>query len=200
MSPTITPTNAIMSSELAAYGRNNNNNSAAQQQHHRGFMFERRKRRAKNSMATDKVLSEHSNTKSGGGEPHKGIMGGRLSSSSKQRAADLDDEELDPYDSDPGESYRQHCMSVSGIGTKSCVPSLFKIKGRSNETVGTAPPSPMPSEMGDFCAVPASLPQNPILVAIGHYRRSRTTTAGTQCHGTTRLASESSTFECEPLE
>jgi hypothetical protein len=82
------------------------------------------------------------------------------------KSPDIDDEELDPYDSDPGQSYRQHCMALSGLGTKTClgVPTMFKNKRLlpgEGETVLTAPPSPMASEMGDlFGTLPASLPPN----------------------------------------
>ena len=74
----------------------------------------------------------------------------------------LPDEEYDPYDSDPGESYRQHCLRVKGMSTKSCLKLPKFIKNTSHgesETVMTSPPSPMASEMGDVLGqTPASLP------------------------------------------
>lgn len=80
------------------------------------------------------------------------------------------DEDLDPYDSDPGESYRQHCLRVAAQSTKSClsVPKFLKNSSKQlqrgsegGETVLTAPPSPMASELGDlFGHLPASLPPN----------------------------------------
>ena len=78
---------------------------------------------------------------------------------------------IDPYESDPGESYREHCLKFKGVGTKSClgIPKFLlagsnKTRSSSAEessTVLTAPPSPLASDMGDlFGAVPASLPSN----------------------------------------
>ena len=77
---------------------------------------------------------------------------------------DPDDEDLDPYDSDPGESYREHVARTNGISNKSCISvPRFLRNGKKVEdvTVMTAPPSPMTSEMGDiFGQIPASLPSN----------------------------------------
>jgi hypothetical protein len=82
-------------------------------------------------------------------------------SKSKQKKA-LPDEEYDPYDSDPGESYRQHCLRVNGMSTRSCLklPKFIKQTPHGeSETVMTSPPSPMASEMGDILGqTPASLP------------------------------------------
>lgn len=85
-------------------------------------------------------------------------------SSSKRKE---DPEELDPYDSDPGESYRERVARANGIGNKSCVamPRFLsknnKVKAAESSTVLTAPPSPMQSDMGDmFGSIPASLPTN----------------------------------------
>jgi hypothetical protein len=83
---------------------------------------------------------------------------------SKASKTELEDEDVDPYDSDPGQSYREHCMTMKGISTRTCmpVPNFLrspKVKAEESETVLTAPPSPMASEMGDiFGQVPASLP------------------------------------------
>lgn len=85
-------------------------------------------------------------------------------SKSKKKFQDPDDEDIDPYDSDPGESYREHCMRMKGVSNKSCISvPRFMRNGRKveDETVMTAPPSPMASEMGDvFGQIPASLPSN----------------------------------------
>jgi hypothetical protein len=72
------------------------------------------------------------------------------------------EEELDPYDSDPGESYREHCEKHSGFGSKSClvVPKFLRNPQREVDSVLTAPPSPLASEMGEFAQIPASLPGN----------------------------------------
>lgn len=83
---------------------------------------------------------------------------------SNKKFEDPDDEDIDPYDSDPGESYREHCMRMKGVSNKSCISvPRFLRNGRKveDETVMTAPPSPMASEMGDiFGQIPASLPSN----------------------------------------
>ena len=82
----------------------------------------------------------------------------------RRQSASLPEEELDPYESDPGESYREHCMKFKGIGTRSCLTMpkfLRKAETNDEPSVLTAPPSPLPSEMGDlFGQVPASLPSN----------------------------------------
>jgi hypothetical protein len=101
-------------------------------------MWDRRRRRLEKKRNSDKQLGE----------------------AKRSGKIDYEDEDYDPYDSDPGESYRQHCMRLSGVSTKSCL-SVPKFMIKSNDTVLTAPPSPMHSEMGDlFGSVPASLPPN----------------------------------------
>lgn len=89
-------------------------------------------------------------------------------SSGRSKKQDIDDD-IDPYDSDPGESYREHCARAKpSLGTKSClpVPQFFlksqSINLREEESDRTAPPSPMTSEMGDGLLghTPASLPPN----------------------------------------
>jgi len=55
--------------------------------------------------------------------------------------------EVDPYESDPGESYREHCLKFKGISTKTCLPRPFE-----NRSVLTAPPSPLASETDSFPA------------------------------------------------
>lgn len=86
------------------------------------------------------------------------------SKSKNKKFADPEDDDIDPYDSDPGESYREHCMRMKGVSNKSCIAvPRFLRNGRKveDETVMTAPPSPMASEMGDvFGQIPASLPSN----------------------------------------
>ncbi|KAL7562340.1 hypothetical protein ACA910_020447 [Epithemia clementina (nom. ined.)] len=101
----------------------------------------------------------------------------------KQKAArdeeEEDEEDIDPYDSDPGESYRQHCMKArSGTGSRTCmaVPNLFtarrNIRQKDSEeeeeeedTVLTSPPSPLASDMGDpYGQLPPSLPRNAVIV------------------------------------
>lgn len=123
----------------------------------RGAVWERRRRRL------DKKNRLESEDKELGEMKKSSPSSSRRRSQSRQ---DHDDEDLDPYDSDPGESYRQHCMKMNGIGSKSCLvmPNFLKkrsLPGGEGETVLTAPPSPMASEMGDlFGQIPASLPPN----------------------------------------
>jgi hypothetical protein len=82
--------------------------------------------------------------------------------------------EYDPYDSDPGESYREHCDRMKGERTKSClaIPRFLKEGGnpvtflnnkgaavanvahhqhraRDVSTTATSPPSPLTSEQDD---------------------------------------------------
>jgi protein phosphatase 1L len=101
------------------------------------------------------------------------------------------EEDYDPYDSDPGESYRDHCLKFRGVSTNpAClaVPGFFKKRGRNDETVMTAPPSPLPSETATNDAfttiaahqhplfggpVPASLP--PHLTRVSYSLRSSIT-------------------------
>lgn len=164
---------------VAADGRDDGMMPAFDNQEHRSSssskgMWERRRRRLdkKKSSSSRDFREEDDNND----EPDKDLgemkRNRRRSASSKPKREKrerevIEDEEMDPYDSDPGESYRQHCLRVNGIGTKTClpVPGFLKIKGRSTtgegETVLTAPPSPMQSEMGDpFGHTPASLPPN----------------------------------------
>jgi hypothetical protein len=94
----------------------------------------------------------------------------KASSESKRKEKEkklslLDDEEYDPYDSDPGESYRQHCMKVNGLNTKACL-RMPRILARTNrtiedESVVTAPPSPFHSDLEETLnQFPASLAPN----------------------------------------
>jgi hypothetical protein len=76
----------------------------------------------------------------------------------------LPEDEDDPYDSDPGESYRDHCMRVKGLNTKRCMamPRFLQNdpdKEHSFGTVSTSPPSPLASEADDLGNTPASLPR-----------------------------------------
>jgi hypothetical protein len=83
----------------------------------------------------------------------------------RRRSRQLDDNnDVDPYDSDPGESYREHCLRLNGLGSRSCMtlPTFLKNHRKvETDTVLTAPPSPLASEGGDlYGPVPASLPAN----------------------------------------
>jgi hypothetical protein len=111
-------------------------------------------------------MDQKKSAQSGGPDKEIGEMkkNDRRRSKSKSMTVREDDEDGDPYDSDPGESYREHCMKINGLGTKTCMPvPTFLRNNRAikteEETVLTAPPSPMASEMGDlFGQIPASLP------------------------------------------
>jgi hypothetical protein len=90
----------------------------------------------------------------------------RSSSKKKSEKAKFDDE-LDPYDSDPGGSYRQHCLKLRGMGSQSClrIPAFMKSLNKGIDPVGeeatesTMPPSPMGSDADDILnQIPASLP------------------------------------------
>lgn len=87
----------------------------------------------------------------------------------KKKDKPLFEDEMDPYDSDPGQSYRAHCMQIQGLNTRSCLrmPALLKGSAKAsleydaedNTTESSSPPSPMGSESEDILnQTPASLP------------------------------------------
>lgn len=89
----------------------------------------------------------------------------------KEKKKEAAEEELDPYDSDPGESYRQHVQKAKGNFSRSCLgaPAFLKTKSarrtKEEESEITSPPSPLTSELGDpFGQLPVSLPANAALV------------------------------------
>ena len=116
----------------------------------------RRRRMAKKKTADENKLYE--------AEAAKGQQSRRRKKKDKNK--ERNEEEADPYESDPGESYRQHCMRVEGLNTRSCfrMPKLRMSRAGNtalNEAVSrtTSPPSPLNSEMEDLlCQVPPSLP------------------------------------------
>ena len=119
----------------------------------KGNMFERRRRRK------DKVHDSSNDSP----EQHAPKVGSNAALSrekrNKARKSKIDEEDVDPYDSDPGESYREHCREARGFSTKSClVVPKFMAKSKEEQSVLTAPPSPLQSEMGDLGQTPASLP------------------------------------------
>jgi hypothetical protein len=78
------------------------------------------------------------------------------------------EDEMDPYDSDPGESYRDHCMKINGLSS-SCLRMPRRIKNipdKKKELDGTTseattPPSPASSEIDDILLnTPETLPAN----------------------------------------
>jgi hypothetical protein len=77
----------------------------------------------------------------------------------------LPEDDYDPYDSDPGESYRDHCMRLKGVNSKSClaIPQFLKINRvimPEQSSEATSPPSPMASEADEFGHAPPSLPRD----------------------------------------
>ena len=98
----------------------------------------------------------------------------------KKKDEEEEEDEIDPYDSDPGESYRQHCLKAKvGSGSRTCmgVPNFLlsrkSIRHKDSEvedeeeedTVLTSPPSPLASDMGDpYGQLPPSLPRNAAIV------------------------------------
>jgi len=151
---------------MVAFGGSRNDLSGQNSKAASNSMWDRRRRRSEKKTRVD---NHHDEPDKDFGD--RMMRGGRArnSRSHSRQQHEFEDEDLDPYDSDPGESYRQHCMKMNGIGTKTClgVPGFLKnSKSRTfasgeGETVLTAPPSPMQSEMGDlFGQIPASLPPN----------------------------------------
>lgn len=125
----------------------------------RGSMFERRRRR-KNKVDDSRNDSPDVAAASAQGLSNSAMSREKRNQARKSKKAVADDD-IDPYDSDPGESYREHCKQARGFSTKSClaVPKFLN-KGKEEQSVLTAPPSPLQSEMGDLGQTPASLPSS----------------------------------------
>ena len=98
----------------------------------------------------------------------------------KEQSIRKSDEDLDPYDSDPGESYREHVKRAGGFGTKSCL-KVPKMLGSSRaiadidgeKTEATTPPSPMSDFVDPLAQIPPSLP--PTTRAVRYSLRSAIT-------------------------
>ena len=75
-----------------------------------------------------------------------------------RRNEPLPADEYDPYDSDPGESYREHCDRIKGeSGLRSCMAlPRFLQHSKDGDTEATTPASPLVDEEG----TPASLPRD----------------------------------------
>lgn len=117
-------------------------------------MFERRRRRK------DKVHdSSNDSPDQLGSKAGSNAALSREKRSQARKSKNREEEDVDPYDSDPGQSYREHCREARGFSTKSClVVPKFMAKSKEEQSVLTAPPSPLQSEMGDLGQTPASLP------------------------------------------
>ncbi len=78
--------------------------------------------------------------------------------SNNRRKEDLPPDEYDPYDSDPGESYREHCERIKGDRLRSCLtmPRFLVQNKISDATEATSPPSPLE----DVARAPPSLPKD----------------------------------------
>ena len=137
---------------------------------------ERRRRRFRKQKVSggtgggpDRNLGSETGDSATGASSASGSAEKKKKNKRKEKKSSLPDAEYDPYDSDPGESYRAHCLRVDGMSTKSCLklPTFLKQGGQSSsrglvgesETQMTSPPSPMTSELGDVLSqTPASLP------------------------------------------
>ena len=87
---------------------------------------------------------------------------GEESKTSRRKPDKLPEDEYDPYDSDPGESYREHCMRIKGVNSRSCLamPRFLNNKKAimpEQDTEATSPPSPLASEVDEFGGMPPSL-------------------------------------------
>lgn len=130
-----------------------------------GNLWDRRRRRLERKQSDTKVPTER--TGPGVAKEPSLTSPQRGTTTARQKAKDLPEDQVDPYDSDPGESYRDHCLRMNGVGTRTCmtVPRFRKnnrsVKAVETSTILTAPPSPLHSELGDlFGNIPASLPPN----------------------------------------
>lgn len=142
-----------------------NNNDGSNKKQNRVGAWERRRRRLASKAKVDDSGGEITETTSM--ESRKSHASARW----RRNKKDEEPDELDPYDSDPGESYREHCERVNGESTKSCLTMPLFLRNpktlslREEGSVLTAPPSPMTSEMGDAPTgvagqLPSSLPNN----------------------------------------
>jgi len=55
----------------------------------------------------------------------------------KNKKDTIFDDEMDPYDSDPGEAYRKHCMQLRGTMPKACMRMPSILKKKTNITTST---------------------------------------------------------------
>lgn len=77
----------------------------------------------------------------------------------KRNLDDLEfpEDEYDPYESDPGESYREHCERLDDNKTRTCLAIPKFLAKKDSDTVATAPASPFSD---DSYEMPASLPRD----------------------------------------
>ena len=108
-----------------------------------------RRSRRRSKTKTTKPTNENSDIKEG---------------KKKKKEKPIYEDEMDPYDSDPGESYRSHCLKINGIKT-SCLRIPRRLKNTATEkdetTAASSPPSPVSSEVDDILQhTPETLPSN----------------------------------------
>jgi len=108
-----------------------------------------RRSRRRSKTKTTKPTNENSDIKEG---------------KKKKKEKPIYEDEMDPYDSDPGESYRSHCLKINGIKT-SCLRIPRRLKNTATEkdetTTASSPPSPVSSELDDILQhTPETLPSN----------------------------------------
>jgi hypothetical protein len=82
-------------------------------------------------------------------------------SKNNRRNQDLPEEEYDPYDSDPGESYRDHCERLKGDRTRSCLTFPRFLQNKVDAvTVTDSTLIPPPEDEFDTSYKPPSLPRD----------------------------------------
>lgn len=167
-----------MITENDAYGSNRSNNPMAS-------AFEARRRRknrnrdAHNFSSSSDYNNNEENPISNQNQNQTGRKGRGRNRANNTK--DLPKEEADPYDSDPGESYRDHCERIQQEKSKSClaIPRFLKDGktkkfGRNNSVANnrlqvkvpgdasgaTEPPSPLISEPETNKNMPSSLPRD----------------------------------------
>ena len=154
----------------------------------------RRRRKTRSSDAHNYPSSSNYNgddpisSTNGGGRKGRGRRN-RPDNGSKTHTKELPKKEADPYDSDPGESYRDHCERIQEERSRSCLAiprflkdgkfltrhnsvgnSNLKVKMTQNGEIqsgATSPPSPLISEPDDSMLnplyeknMPSSLPRD----------------------------------------
>jgi hypothetical protein len=85
----------------------------------------------------------------------------RSKKKSPKNKKSLSNEEYDPYESDPGESYRDHCKRMDETKTRSClaVPKILQSNKKAAETSTDTAPQSL-DESAEIDHVPRSLPRD----------------------------------------
>jgi hypothetical protein len=132
-----------------------------QMQQQQQSAWEARRRRKANTVGGGKGTGGGVGENSGTARNRSQSRSGRGNSPRNKKKESLPDDEYDPYDSDPGESYREHCERIKGESTKTCLamPRFLKqlngqvgpnnVLENGNKTVATSPPSPLQSELDE---------------------------------------------------